>query len=297
MKTFGSTAHSLVPADGAPARSAPGSTSAGAHYVDPDGAYRRQSRLPLPAVSGGLAHRYLTAGAAESGESQREVLAHVGPLCDARVLIVDDCTLFRDYLASVVVSHGAPTPGVAWDLPSLIEAAEATAPGVVLLNMRTRDSAMLLHQALRLSPAARMVVFGVAGDDEAEIVGCAEAGVAGYHLRSETLDDLISVICKVSTGEFLCSPTISAILLHRISALAAQRNQPGKELVLTAREVQILRMLEAGLANQEISEELCIAVHTVKNHVHSLLTKLGVTSRAQAAALARTVLPNQAGAF
>jgi DNA-binding NarL/FixJ family response regulator len=75
--------------------------------------------------------------------------------------------------------------------------------------------------------------------------------------------------------------------------LAAQQKQPDKELLLTAREIQILRMLEAGLANQVIAEELCIAVHTVKNHVHSLLTKLGVTSRAQAAALARTILPNE----
>lgn len=62
-----------------------------------------------------------------------------------------------------------------------------------------------------------------------------------------------------------------------------------KELVLTAREIQILRMLELGLANQEIADKLCIAVHTVKNHVHNLLTKLGVSTRAQAAALGRTM--------
>jgi len=215
----------------------------------------------------------------------------VGQLYGARVLIIDDCKLYRDYLVAVVTSQGAVTPGVAWDWPSLVAAVEAITPAVILVNMRTRDSAMLLRQAMQLSPSSRVVVLGVSGDDESEIVGCAEAGVAGYHLRSETLDDLITAIHKVAAGEFLCSPAVSAILLHRISSLAAQRQPAAKGLVLTTREVQILRMLEAGLANREIADQLCIAVHTVKNHVHSLLTKLGVTSRAQAAALARTILP------
>ena len=87
----------------------------------------------------------------------------------------------------------------------------------------------------------------------------------------------------------MCSPRVSAILLRRLSALASQRQPTEKELVLTAREAQILKMLELGLSNRDIADQLCIAVHTVKNHVHSLLTKLGVSTRAQAAALSRTI--------
>jgi DNA-binding NarL/FixJ family response regulator len=60
-------------------------------------------------------------------------------------------------------------------------------------------------------------------------------------------------------------------------------------MVLTVREAEILAMLKLGLSNREIAEQLCIAVHTVKNHVHSLLTKLGVSTRGQAAALASTM--------
>jgi DNA-binding NarL/FixJ family response regulator len=60
-----------------------------------------------------------------------------------------------------------------------------------------------------------------------------------------------------------------------------------KELVLTAREIQILRLIESGLSNQEIADHLYIALHTVKNHVHSVLSKLGVSTRAEAAAYAR----------
>jgi DNA-binding NarL/FixJ family response regulator len=162
-------------------------------------------------------------------------------------------------------------------------------PRIVLLNTATRDSAALLRQALAINPGLRVIAMGMSEDDEAEIVACAEAGVAGYHLRNESLDDLLLLIRKVAVGESACSPRVSAILLRRLSSLASQRQRGTEELVLTAREAQILRMLEAGHSNREIAEQLCIAVHTVKNHVHSLLTKLGVSSRTQAAAISRTL--------
>ncbi len=88
------------------------------------------------------------------------------------------------------------------------------------------------------------------------------------------------------------------MLLRRFSDLASQGQTVGPDLILTAREEQILQMLEMGLSNREIALRLCIAVHTVKNHVHSVLTKLGVRSRAEAAAWSRnsrSVSPATAG--
>lgn len=249
-----------------------------------------------PTATAGLIDYYSATCVEPRAERRWDAIEGIGLLCGTKILIIDDCTLYRDYVATVVVSHGANAPGIAWDRASLIASVDAVQPSVVLVNMRTRDSAMLLRQAQQLCPSARLMVIGVSGDDESEIVGCAEAGVAGYHLLTETLDDLVIAIHKVASGEFLCTPGISAILLHRISALAAQRQPANKGLILTAREIQILRMLEAGLANRDIAEQLCIAVHTVKNHVHSLLTKLGVTSRAQAAAVARTIIPAESPA-
>lgn len=206
---------------------------------------------------------------------------------DTRVLIIDDSRLYREYLAGVVAANGGPRPGVAWDLQTLIRAVGQSNPRVIILNTATRDSALLLRQALSMTPSARVVVLGLSEDDESEIVACAEAGVAGYHLRNESLEDLLALIRKVAAGESICSPKISAILLRRLSSLASQRQGGTEELVLTAREAQILKMLELGRSNKDIADELCIAVHTVKNHVHSLLTKLGVSSRAQAAARSR----------
>ena len=213
----------------------------------------------------------------------------VGLLRDTRILVVDDSTLYRNYLAAALAAHGAVAPGVAWDGPSLLASFDTTMPRVILLNMATRDSATLLKQALALGPHTRVVVIGIAEDDESAIVACAEAGVAGYHSRSESLDELLELIHKVAVGETLCSPKVSAILLRRLSTLAAQRELAPTELVLTRREIEILRMLEAGRTNREIAEQLCIAVHTVKSHVHNLLAKLGVSTRAQAAALSRTM--------
>jgi DNA-binding NarL/FixJ family response regulator len=211
------------------------------------------------------------------------------PLRDETILIIDDCTLYRENLAATFALYGTVAPSVAWDLPSLVTALEETTPSIVLLNIATRGSALLLRAAMEISPNVRVIVLGVSEDDESEIVACAEAGVAGYHMRTESLDDLLVLIRKVAAGKSFCSPRVSAILLRRLSAPASQRPPAASELVLTAREAQILRMLELGLSNQDIAAQLCIAVHTVKNHVHSLLTKLGVGTRAEAAALSRTV--------
>lgn len=245
----------------------------------------RQGWAVHPSTNG--AHKPVNHGTTHHGGADRADVPG-----ETRVLIVDDCALYRECLAGVLATrHGAVHPGVAWDLPSLITAIDATRPHVVLLNMATRDNALLLRQALKLNPRLRVIVLGVAEDDEPGIVACAEAGAAGYHLRTESLHELIGLIRKVAAGEPACSPWVSAILLRRLSALASQRAPAVNGLALTAREIQILRMLEHGLSNRDIADQLGIAVHTVKNHVHSLLSKLGVGSREQAAALARTIVP------
>ena len=109
-------------------------------------------------------------------------------LRDASILIVDDCTLHRENLAAIFAANGtAVPPSVAWDLPSLMSGTRRQHaechPG---LNMATRDCEMLLRQALEISPNVRVIVVGLSEDDESAIVACAEAGVAGYHLRTES---------------------------------------------------------------------------------------------------------------
>lgn len=211
------------------------------------------------------------------------------PVPQVRFLIVDDCTLNRENLGAMFAAHGFSEPAMAWDMPSLLAALGKAAPGIVLINMGTRNNMTLLRQVRYTCPQARLIVVGISDEDEAEIVACAEAGVAAYHLRAESLHDLLTLMTRVADGESLCSPKVSAILLRRLSTLASQRQPEAKELVLTAREIQILRLLESGLSNQEVANRLFIALPTVKNHVHSVLRKLGVTTRGEAAAYSRSM--------
>ncbi len=206
-----------------------------------------------------------------------------------RILVVDDCSLYRENLAAVLAATDGVVPIVAWDLPSLMATLDEWTPEIVLLSVTTRDSAELLRTVTAGKPDTKVIAVGMSEDDESTIVACAEAGVTGYHLRSESLDDLMLLIRKLSRGESVCSPKVSAILLRRLTMLAAERKPRSEELVLTAREIQILRMLEMGLSNRAIADQLYIAVHTVKNHVHSVLGKLGVSTRAQAVAVSRSL--------
>ncbi|MGU3499849.1 LuxR C-terminal-related transcriptional regulator [Mycobacterium sp. C31M] len=203
------------------------------------------------------------------------------------LLIVDDCTLHRENLSTALTLTGAKTPSLAWDLRSLVRAMDEIEPDILLLNITTRDCVELLKSATDIVPGLRTIVMGVSEDDEARIISCAEIGVADYHMRSDSFDGLLRMIQRVADGEIFCTPAVSAMLLRRLSALADGGQSSTINAALTTRETQILKMLELGSSNQEIAEQLSITVHTVKNHVHSLLTKLRVGTRAEAAAMSR----------
>jgi DNA-binding NarL/FixJ family response regulator len=200
------------------------------------------------------------------------------------VLIVDDCAVYREVLASALVANGVRPIRMAWDLPSLIGVLEAGAPLVILMNMATIGVRAFLRAAARLSPRVPVVAVGTSEKDEGTLVACVESGVAAYHMRTDSLADLLVLIRVVAKGGISYPPQISAMLLRRVSAVA-DGARPARIPSLTTREIQVLRMLKLGLSNQEIAARLQIAIHTVKSHVHSLLTKLGVSSRAEAAAL------------
>jgi len=201
-----------------------------------------------------------------------------------KVLIVDDCALYREALASALRSNGIPRVRTTWDLPSLIGALESAAPQMILLNMSADKVHTFLRAARKLRPEVPVVAVATPEDDPNMIFACAEAGVATYHMKADSLADLVVLIHLVAEGQTWCPPQIAATLLRRVPTVAGSRRSATKDSGLTAREIQVLHMLELGWSNQDIARELSIAVHTVKNHVHNLLTKLGVNTRAEAAA-------------
>ena len=99
-------------------------------------------------------------------------------------------------------------------------------PQWILLNIGTPDSTTLLQLGLDIDPETRVIVFGLSSDRESEIVACAEAGVAGLHLRTESFAHLLALLRDVGNGRAQCSPEVSAILLRRVSPLCGA-TQPG----------------------------------------------------------------------
>jgi two-component system nitrate/nitrite response regulator NarL len=115
------------------------------------------------------------------------------------------------------------------------------------------------------------------------VLGCAEAGVAGYVPREASLEDLVETIGCASRGELRCSPQLGVTLLRQLALRAAGVDDAASRAPLTSREVEIVRLIEHGLSNKEIATRLGIQVATVKNHVHNLLEKLRIHRRAEAA--------------
>ena len=204
---------------------------------------------------------------------------------EVTVLIVDDVRIYREGLASILTRQpGIGRVHTACDAEAAAALLARDCADVALLNVADGNHD-LLHAIRAAAPGTSIIVIGVS-DHEDDVMACAEAGVAGYLLRTEPLDHLLRVMRSVVVGESLCSPRIAALLLRRVQSLASQHRSVAVP-ALTAREDDVLELLELGLSNQEISDRLGITVRTVKNHVHNILEKVGARRRGEAVAAFR----------
>jgi two-component system nitrate/nitrite response regulator NarL len=169
------------------------------------------------------------------------------------------------------------------DVDALLSALVDHNPDVVLLDLAGTDEITELREIVSAAAPVPFVALAVREHD-ADVIGWAEAGVAGIVTRSASLVDLSDAIFAAARGESPCSPTIPAVLLRRV--VAAARERPGAEPMkaLTAREREIADLLALGLTNKEIAARLYLGVSTVKNHVHNVLRKLDAPTRVEAVA-------------
>lgn len=166
-----------------------------------------------------------------------------------------------------------------------LDCVRSLTPDVVVLDMARVESAEMLRSLTRALPSLKVVAVGVP-EVERRVIACAEAGIAGYVRCEGTVEDLLATLESITSGEALLSPRMAASLLRRVATLAAER-EPDIEVCLTPRECEIAELLTDGLSNKEIAQRLCVEVATVKNHVHSILDKLKVSRRGEAAARVR----------
>lgn len=204
-----------------------------------------------------------------------------------RLLIVAGVRLYRDGLAaSLGLRATLEVLATATTADEALARAVALAPDVVVLDMAMRDGRTLVRALHDELPRVRVVAFAV-DDDEAAILACVEAGASAFVPSDGTTEDLVEAVHGATRGEMLCSPRAVASLCRRLHDLSRSSSAADVLAGLTTREREILALIEAGMANKEIARRLHIELATVKNHVHSILEKLGVGSRAEAAARAR----------
>lgn len=153
-----------------------------------------------------------------------------------------------------------------------------------MLDMSIPESHALAREVNSIAPSIQIVALGIT-DSEAEVLACAEAGIAGFVTRDESVDELVATVKGVVRGDLRCSARVAGSLVRRVATLAAERGAAMTEMRLTDRELEICRLLEQRLSNKEIAVRLGIEVATVKNHVHNLFEKLNVHRRADAAHL------------
>jgi len=206
-----------------------------------------------------------------------------------RILIAADIRLYREGLMLALGGEGPlNVVGGAADKEDALALVRDVRPDVVLIDQAMPESLETVRAIGALAPEVRIVALAVPDVDQ-QVIACAEAGVAGFVPREAGVADLVATIQSVARGELLCSPHIAATLWRRVTALAAGDRSGGEEAHLTAREAQILTLVEQGCSNKDIARQLGIEVATAKNHIHNILEKLRVRRRGQAAARMRSV--------
>ncbi len=207
------------------------------------------------------------------------------------VVIADDQRLVRQGLRLILESEpGIEVVAEAADGAEAVALVREHSPAVALLDIRmpVLDGLRAARQVIEKCPATRVLILTTFDTDE-YVYEALRVGASGFLLKDAPPDQLIVAVHSVAAGDALIDPVITRRLISRF-ALAARPPGPGEvpEILsaLTARELDVLRLLARGLSNQEIARELVVEENTVKTHVSRILTKLSLRDRVQAVVLA-----------
>jgi DNA-binding NarL/FixJ family response regulator len=202
-----------------------------------------------------------------------------------RILVVDDHPLTRDALAALLGQHGFSVSGEAADGEQAIELARQLQPDLVLLDlsMPGLDGLGALPRLREAAPQCEVVVLTASGTED-NLLAAIRGGAAGYLLKSEPPERIVEFLRGVAQGEAALSGAVARRLLEQVrEGGTGDAGVPDSIVrVLSAREVEVLLLLDDHLGTDEIARRLFISEHTVRSHVKSLLRKLNVSSRREA---------------
>jgi DNA-binding NarL/FixJ family response regulator len=209
-----------------------------------------------------------------------------------RILIADDQSLFREGLHTLLsVQPEFEVIGEAGNGEEVLRMVSEEIPDVVLMDLRMpgMDGVSATHQLHEKFPDVKVIVLTTFDDDEDVFEGL-RAGAVGYLLKDVPSSMLYEAIRAAAKGEYFLLPSITAKIVSELKRVSA----PGSkniELVdpLSAREMEVLRLVSNAMSNKEIAETLVISEGTVKNHLSSILAKLSARDRIQAVEIARRI--------
>jgi DNA-binding NarL/FixJ family response regulator len=205
-----------------------------------------------------------------------------------RVLLVDDHEIYRAGLRGLLEEAGIDIVGEAANGEGALVLVEEKHPSVVImdLNMPGIGGIEATRQITTIAPLARVIMLTVSSAAP-DITDAVLAGACGYLLKSATTQEIVAGISAASRGDALLSPSVAAKLLDRVRETPVRPSVPDPASAsLTGRELEVLRLLSSGMDNAEIGRTLFISPSTVKNHISSILLKLQIENRIQAAVYA-----------
>lgn len=202
-----------------------------------------------------------------------------------RVFLVDDHELVRRGLRDILEEHSEITiVGEAGTAGEAVAAIDEAAPDVVVLDVRLPDGSGVdvCREVRSRRPETRALML-TSFDDDAALFAAILAGASGYLLKQIRGEELATAVLRVADGQSLLDPAVTARVLERVRAGAT--SPTGLEQ-LSGQERRILALVAEGMTNRQIAERLFLSEKTVKNYVSSLLAKLGLSRRTQAAVFA-----------
>ncbi|MEA2675366.1 MAG: two-component system, NarL family, response regulator DevR [Chloroflexota bacterium] len=202
-----------------------------------------------------------------------------------RLLIVDDHEVVRQGLVALLDRReGFQVVAEAGTVAEAIEQARRFEPDIVVMDVRLPDgSGIEACREIRAELANTRVVMLTSYPDEEAVLSAIVAGAAGYLLKQIRARDLVSALEAVGRGESLLDPAVTEKVLERVRRIA-MGGQTDELAVLTSQEQKILLLVAEGMTNKEIAADVFLSDKTVKNYVSSILSKLNLERRAQAAA-------------
>jgi DNA-binding NarL/FixJ family response regulator len=208
-----------------------------------------------------------------------------------RILLVDDQALFREGLRTLLsVQADMEVVGEAANGEEALSVARSLSPNVVLMDLRmpVLDGVAATKRLHVEMPTCRVIVLTTFDDDEYVFEGL-RAGAVGYLLKDTPSDKLFDAIRAAARGESFLQPSVAAKVVAEFARLTTQYQPRPQHLPdnLSERELEVLSLVAAGASNKEIAGNLFLAEGTVKNHVTSILGKLDVRDRTQAAIKAK----------